>query len=510
MAYQINKNKIAKNTIALYIRMGITMVISFLSARVTLQVLGVDDFGLNNLVGSVVAMFSFINGSMGTAVQRFYSIEIGKQNDVRLKRVFSAGLYCHIIVALITLLLTEIFAIFFLGKLNIPAERMFAAQVVFQISIIQMVLDILSVPYSALLRARERFSSTAIIDIIQALLRLGVLYLLYIINYDKLITLSILNLGITIFFVGSYVYLALQHKESHVKPTKDREIISEMLKFISLLIITVMMQVFRDKGVVLLINLFFGLAINAAYAVAMQVMQFANTFVMNFKSSIVPQMVSSYGAGDKDSMFRLINTGTKITFMLMLMISVPFAAEADYILRLWLKTPPEHTSLLVTLVLINVNIASYTYFLYQAIHATGKITFQQICISTIFGLNVLGIFVAFKFGAGFESALYITIISSILQVIINVYCANRFLDYDVVLFLKRILLPSFAVAFIGIVVVLSFRSLMPQSFWRLLAVLVVSTITICIASIVLLYNKAERKTILSYLTALVHKRKQII
>lgn len=507
MPYKINKNIIAKNTVTLYLRMGITMIISFFAARVTLQVLGVDDYGLNNLVGSVVAMFSFINGSMGSAVQRFYSIEIGKEDEGRLKRVFSAGLYCHIMVALITLLLTEIFAAFFLGKLNIPAERMYAAQVVFQISIFQMVLNILSVPYSALLRARERFSSTAIIDIIQALLRLSVLYLLYIINYDKLISLSIFNLGITIFSVGSYVYLAFQHNESHVKPVKDKEIISEMLKFISLLILTVMMQVFRDKGVVLLINLFFGLAINAAYAVAMQVMQFANTFVMNFKSSIVPQMMSSYGAGDKDSMFRLINTGTKITFMLMLMISLPFAAEADYILQLWLKTPPEHSALLVVLVLINVNIASFTYFLYQAIHATGRIAFQQICISTILGLNVLGLFVAFKLGAGFEYALYITIIASILQVIMNVYCAKRFLDYDVFYFMKRILLPSVAVSFTGIVVVLSFKSLLPQSFCRLLLVLVVSTIIVCLTSFIILYDKTERRTIMSYLKAFTHKGK---
>ena len=188
MAFQINKDKIAKNTVALYIRMGITMLISFFATRVTLQVLGVEDYGLNNLVGGIVAMFSFINSSMGTAVQRFYSIEIGKKDDGKLKRVFSAGLYCHIVVALITFLLTEIFAIFFLSKLQIPPERMLAAHIVFQTSIVQMLLNILSVPYSALLRARERFSSTAIIDIIQAVLRLGVLYLLFIISFDKLIS----------------------------------------------------------------------------------------------------------------------------------------------------------------------------------------------------------------------------------------------------------------------------------------------------------------------------------
>lgn len=506
MAYQIDKNQIAKNTIALYVRMGITMVISFFSARVTLQVLGVDDFGLNNLVGSVVAMFSFINGSMGTAVQRFYSIEIGKNDENRLKRVFSVGLYCHGIVALITLILAELFAIILIKKLNIPSERMFAAQIVFQVSIIQMVLNILSVPYSALLRARERFSSTAIIDIIQALFRLGVLYLLYIVNYDKLISLSFFYLFITIGSVLAYVFLARQHNEAHVKPVKDNEIINEMLKFISLLIITVMMQVFRDQGIVLLINIFFGLAINAAYAVAMQVMNLASTFVMNFKSSIVPQLVSSYGAGDKKTMFRLINVGTKITFMLMLMISIPFAAEVDYILNLWLKTPPEHTSILVILVLVNINIASFTYFFYQAIHATGKITFQQLWTSSILGLNVLFIYVVFKLGFSFQYALYVTIAASTLQVILNLYCAQHFLGYDISHFLVEVLLPSSIVTFICGALVLFVKSLFESSFWRLALTLFISVVSITTVSFVVLFDNSERNHILSYVGKVLNRK----
>ena len=507
MAFQINKDKIAKNTVALYIRMGITMLISFFATRVTLQVLGVEDYGLNNLVGGIVAMFSFINSSMGTAVQRFYSIEIGKKDDGKLKRVFSAGLYCHIVVALITFLLTEIFAIFFLSKLQIPPERMLAAHIVFQTSIVQMLLNILSVPYSALLRARERFSSTAIIDIIQAVLRLGVLYLLLIISFDKLISLGFLNLGITIFSVGAYVMLARQHKESHTKPVKDMEIIREMLGFMSLLIVTVMMMVFRDKGIVLLINLFFGLAINAAYAVAMQVNTLVNTFVQNFKSSIVPQMMSAYGAGDKVSMFKLINAGTKITFMLMLMISLPIAAEANYILNLWLKTPPAHTAMLVVLVMINVNIASFTHFLYQGVHATGNITFRQVGTSIIYALNILGIFIVFKLGTNFQAALYVTIICSFLKTCLNIYCAKRFLGYNIAAFLRDCLLPALIVAVLSTVVVYIVRSLMDASFWRLLIVLTISTIAIFGSSMGLMFNKNEREEVLAFATGFFNKFK---
>ena len=151
MTSRINNKKITKNTIALYVRMGISMIISFFTTRITLQVLGVEDYGLNNLVAGVVSMFSFINASMGTAVQRFYSIEIGKNNKERLSKVFGTGLYLHILVALITLLLAELFAVFFLHKLEIPENRMFAAHIIFQISVISLILNIISVPYTALL-----------------------------------------------------------------------------------------------------------------------------------------------------------------------------------------------------------------------------------------------------------------------------------------------------------------------------------------------------------------------
>mgnify|MGYP000543862476 CR=1 FL=1 len=162
MPFQIDSKKIAKNTITLYTRYIITMLISFFTVRVTLEQLGVENYGLNNLVGSIVSMFSFINGSMGTAVQRFYSYEIGKGNQERLSKVFGVGLFLHIMVALVTFLACEVFAVFFLQKMNIPAERMTAAQIVFQINIIILCMGIVTVPYTALLFAREQFSKTAI------------------------------------------------------------------------------------------------------------------------------------------------------------------------------------------------------------------------------------------------------------------------------------------------------------------------------------------------------------
>lgn len=201
MAFVINQNAIIKNTIALYVRMGFTMIISFLASRVTLQVLGVEDYGLNNLLSGVVALFSFINGSMGTAVQRFLSYNIGKKDDVKLKKTFGVGLYLYVIITIVTFILLEIFALFFISKLNIPPDRLLTAKIVFQISSLQLVLNIFVVPYAALLRAREEFTKIAYIEIGQALLRLVSLYLLYIISFDKLILLSTLNFIVTLTYV---------------------------------------------------------------------------------------------------------------------------------------------------------------------------------------------------------------------------------------------------------------------------------------------------------------------
>ncbi len=452
MAFQINSKKIAKNTITLYIRQIITMLISFFTVRVTLEQLGVEDYGLNNLVGSIVSMFSFLNGSMGTAVQRFYSYEIGQGNQDRLKKVFGTGLYLHLIVAAITFVISEVFAVFFLQKMNIPAERMVAAQIVFQISILTLVLGIITVPYSALLRARELFSKTALVEICQAVLRLGNLYLLIIIPFDKLIVLSSLNFFVSAGGILIFVLIGRRFEETHTLPLMDKNLIKEMLKFVSLLLVTVLAQLLNTQGVVMLINLFFGLVVNAAYGVAVQVQNAVNTFVTNFKSSMVPQIMAAYGAGDLDSMHKLINFGTKITFLLLMMVTLPLVCSAQWILTLWLKQPPEYSTQLVILTLISINISSFTYFLAQGIHASGNITKQQIWLSGSYLISILVIFFIFKAGLSFYYAIYVNMGVGVLQGCVNLYYARKYIGYSFKYFVKKIMIPVMFVLVILVIV----------------------------------------------------------
>lgn len=506
MPFAVDSKRIAKNTVALYLRLGVTMVISFFTTRVMLLQLGVEDYGLNNLVGSIVTMFSFINGSMGTAVQRFYSIEIGRESQDRLGRIFGVGLYLHVIVAVITFLLAEIFAVFFLHRMNIPPERMFAAQVVFQVSIVSLALNIINVPYAALLRAREMFSQTAVVEVVQAVLRLGVLYLLVFIKFDKLITLSFLNLGITLYYVGALFFMARRFQETHHEPVRDKALIQEMLKFISLLLVTVLTQLLKTQGIVILINLFFGLVVNAAYAVAVQVSNMVNSFVLSFKQSMVPQMMSAYGADDRDAMLRIINLGTKITFVLMLMVTIPVVFEGQFVLDFWLKTPPEHSARLVSLVLIAINISSFTYFHYQGVHATGKITAQQVWTSASFVLCIIAIYLAFKLGAGFETAMYVNIVLSMLQCGINLHFAHKGYDYDIGFFIRRILLPCVITVLMIIPVLMVIIKVIESSWGRFFIVLFVAEALILSLGYMIVLDGKEKVLVKKYAHDLVLAR----
>lgn len=493
--FEVNKKKIASNTIALYVRMAISMVISFFAMRVTLQQLGVDDYGLNNLVGSVVALFSFINGSMGTAVQRFYNVEIGKSGGVinQLKKIVGVALYLHIWVAIITTILAEIFAIFFLYRLNIPVERQTAAQVVFQVSIVSLNLDILLVPYSALLRAREMFAKMATVEIGQSILRLVVLFLLVNSTYDKLITLSVLNLCVTILYAGIIFIMSRQFQETHCCPCREKGIINEMLKFISMLVLSLFAQVFKDKGIVIIINLFYGLALNAAYAVAMQVSQMVNTFVLNFQQSVVPQLISSYGAGDKKTMVNLINFGTKISAILLLMVSLPIIVESEYIITLWLKTPPEHASGLVSLIMVNIVLFSFEYFLAQGVHATGNLVRLQTYCSIAFLSSVAFMYVFCKLGFNYYMPMYINIICSVAVVIVSLIEAHRLYDYSISYFVFRLFFPAICVGLLTVSILYGITILLAPGLLRLFFVVGMGVLLMSVLGLFVILDSKERQ-----------------
>lgn len=487
--------RIAKNTMALYIRMGITMLISFFSVRITLDVLGVEDYGLNNVVASVVTMFGFINGSMGTAVQRFFSIEIGKNNEQALAKVFNTGLFLHVMVALITLVIAQIFAVFFLSKLNIPPERLFAAHFVFQVSALTLILNVLNVPFAALLRAREEFSKMAVLDVIRSVFQLGVLYLLYQSEYDKLIILSSLSFLVSLLYILSITYLAKKHKEASFRLSRDKTLIKRMLNFISMLVITVLSSVLNKQGIIILVNLFFGLTINAAYAIAFQVSTVMDTFAMNFKQSVVPQLTAAFGANDTARMNKLMFLGTKITFLLMMLISIPVIFESEYILSLWLKEPPQHAATFTSLILIGLNINTFSYFVYQAVHASGKINEQQIFTSISYVVSITVIYLVFKIGGNFFYAAYIPIVFSFIRNLIILNSAKKVISLDVKYYVVHVVGRSLVLAVVLCALIVGIVNTVDVSFFRLTLTMLLSITIVILGGYFILLSKSERVTV---------------
>jgi O-antigen/teichoic acid export membrane protein len=343
------------------------------------------------------------------------------------------------------------------------------------------------------------------VEIIRALLRLGILYLLFVIDYDKLILLSSLGFCVTLYYVLSLYIKARQYPEAHHKICRDQDLIKRMLNFISLLIVTVLAEMLRKQGLIMLINLFFGLMVNAAYAVAMQISTMVSTFVVNIKQPIIPQMMGAYGAGDKKNMFRLISFGTKITCLMMLILSLPIIFEIDWILDFWLKTPPEHTSILVILVLININISSFTYFLYQGVHATGNIKVQQIWISSLYVASVAAVYLAFKLGAGFSSALYICIITSVIQCFVNLFCAKKYYGYGIRQFVFKTVLPCAMVAAVVSGVLWGITFLFSSTIIRAVCVFVIGVLLCCGLGYQFVLNPEEKTQAVTMLRKLIKK-----
>ena len=283
--------------------------------------------------------------------------------------------------------------------------------------------------------------------------------------------------------------------ETHSAPLFDKELIKHMLYFISMLIMTVLCQLLQTQGLIMLINLFYGLVVNAAYAVAIQVSHLVTNFAMNFKQSIIPQMMASYGARDFKSMHKIIDMGTKVSFLLMLMISVPAIVEVDFLLNLWLKTPPEHASHLVVLVLIGINISSFTYFLYQGVHATGQLKAQQVWMSVLYLVNILVVYVVFKLGANFNMALYVNMIISTIQCLVNVVYAKKTFNYTVSSFISSILIPCTICVTIVCAVMLVFIRHFEPTTARFFTSVILSESIIMLSGYFFVLNHSERERV---------------
>jgi O-antigen/teichoic acid export membrane protein len=349
-----NNKRIAKNTIYLYVRLLFNMAVSLYTSRVILATLGADDFGLNAVVTSVITIFFFLNYSMAGATSRFLTFELGKGDTEKLGKTFSAALTIHIIIALIILFLGETIGLWYLeNKMVILESRMNAARWVYQLSLIAAMFSLTQAPYNASIIAHEKMNAYAYIDILQSCLKLGIVFLLAVGDFDKLIFYAVLTLCVTIVITIIYrVYGVRQFEECKYKFHRDKSIIYPMLSFSGWDLFGNFGNTAKYSGINLILNLFFTASVNAAYAIGHQISGVINRFAYSFLIASQPQIIKYYAEGNIAQMQGLVNQTSKFSFLLLFMLCFPVMLEIDFILNLWLGKVPEYTNISAILFMV--------------------------------------------------------------------------------------------------------------------------------------------------------------
>lgn len=492
MSKNAEKNKrIAKNTLVLYVRMLFLMAISLYTSRVILEALGVEDFGIYNVVGGFVALFGVLSRSMSSAASRFFNYEMGRGDIYKLGRVFSSTLLIHIFLALIIAILAELFGIWFVGnKMVIAPDRICAAKWLLQFSILNFTIHLLTVPYHAAIIAHERMNVFAYIGIYEGIVKLLICYLIMVSPIDRLVFYGILLVMVqSSVCLMNYFYCKRFFSECECHFVHDKEMLKEIFGFASWNMIGTSSVVLRNQGGNVLINLFGGPVVNAARAIANQVLHAVNSFVENFMVALRPQITKSYASGDWDYMTTLIEKGSRYSFYMMLLLCLPIFLNTDYLLHLWLKVVPDHTVLFVQLTLLFSMIESISGTLITAQLATGNIRNYQLVVGSFQILNIPISYILLKMGGVPETILYVAIVISLCSLAARLLMLRDLIKLKVRGFLTNVIL--------NILIVSAFASIIP--FWlskqlphSLMSFIILTIISILSSIVTILYFGCKR------------------
>lgn len=348
-----NNKRIARNTLLLYIRMIFTMGVTLYTSRVILNTLGVEDYGIYNVAGGVISMFSFINVAIGTGTLRYITYQLGKNDLDKLQTVFSTCIQIHVLISFVTILLGETIGLWFLyEKLVIPEERFEAALWVYQCSILATVVNIMSTPYNSDIIAHEKMSAFAYISVLEVTLNLLIVYFLVIASFDKLKLYAILLLSVQLLIRYIYGrYCAKHFVESKYKHIRDKKLFREMMSFSGWNFFGAISGVVYTQGLNMLLNMFFGPIVNAARGIAVQVQGAIQQFVANFQTALNPQITKTYANGDFTAMHNLMFRSAKFSYYLLFLLTLPVILETNFILELWLGIVPEYTVIFLRIIL---------------------------------------------------------------------------------------------------------------------------------------------------------------
>lgn len=501
-----NNKRIAKNTLMLYFRMLFTMAVSLYTSRVVLSTLGVEDYGVYNVVGGFVGMFSMISGAMTTATQRFLSFAIGKGQKEKISQVFSTAILVHLGLAAIILLLGETIGLWFVNtQMNFPEGRKIAAIWVFEFSLFTFLVNVISVPYNAAIVAYEKMSAFAYISIVEVSLKLLIVLFLVISPFDKLIFYALLMALISVAIRIIYgIYCSRKIKDCSCNWILDRTIFKQMASFVSWNLIGSMAGVLKEQGLNVVLNIFFGAAVNAARGVAVQVNGAINQFVSNFQMAMNPQIVKLYAANERKQMHELVFRGSRLSYLLLLCLSLPVIIEAPFILNIWLVEVPDYSVVFLRLVMIISLVDSLSYTLITSMHASGKVKEYQIIVGGLSLLTLPLAYILLKIGYGphlaFISSLVITILCHFARLIL----LSKTIDFPAWTFVKTVTLKALLISLLSYIIPVTLYFILNQSWISFLIIVSVSLVSGIFFSYVFGFTNQEKLFVISFVRRKLH------
>lgn len=497
MSYTPSSSRLMKNTILLYFRMALMMCINLYTSRIVLETLGVEDFGIYNAVGGLVIMFGFLNGSMTVSTRRFLNFELGTGNSQRLHEVFITSLNAYLILSLIIILLGETIGLWFvMEEMIIPKERMPAALWCYHVCIFTAVIEALSCPYISAIEAHEKMKSFAYIAILDAVLKLLLVYLLLVFDYDRLILYALLYAGEKILIRMVYHFYCVRNfEECKYKWLFNKGLFKEMAIFAGWNTFGNLSYVCYTQGLNLLLNVFFGPIVNAARGVAAQVEGTVGNLANNFQTAITPQITKTYASGQIEEMHNLIYKGSRLTFCLLLIICLPLIVETPVVLGIWLKEVPDGSVLFLRFLLISLLVEKNIGPLGTAVSSTGKIKKYETLVNSI-KLSILPTaYLVLHLGGAAWTVFAVYLVFVVLAYAMCVRIAIPLLNMSAKEYFTKSIRPCFMVLILSSVVPLALKMVIPKGLFYSLLTIFITVIATVIASYIAGLS-AEEKTLL--------------
>lgn len=504
------QGKIAKNTLMLYFRMLLSMVVTLYTSRIVLNTLGIVDFGVYNVVAGVIVMFGFLNNAMTASTQRFLTYEKAKDNLAGLKKIFNISITIHLVIAIVILLLAESIGLWFLNtQLNIPDDRMIASNWVYQFSVISFVVSVYFVPYNAVIIANEKMNAFALLGIAEVVLKLVVVFLLLLIDYDKLIVYSGLLLIVSVLIkISEKIYCSLSFDESKKNRFEwDSNLMKEMGDFAGWNLFGVVAGVGYSQGINIFLNIFFGTVVNASRGIAFQIQGAVSSLITNFQIVLAPVITKNYARNEYKQAFDLVFSSSKLSIYLLLIFSIPLIIETESILIWWLKVVPAYSVIFTQLIIVDLLISSLSGPLHILVQATGNIKRYQILVSGLLLLNVPFSYLFLKLGYSPEITISISIFFSALTLFARLFILHLNMKFPVTEYLKKVVLRILVVTVISWITPYYASVYLENGVFNFLIISAISVISILISVLFFGLDSVEKKFVFSKIHNILNKQK---